>query len=122
MKLIYSIFFLFFVQIIIVSCKNKIESNTVEKNATINDSIHSISLTRDEPYWLEQPERDVFITNCITCHSSRYIYMQPDFPRKVWQSEVTKMIEKFGAPISKENAAIIVDYLTKIKGKEIVTK
>ncbi len=70
-----------------------------------------------EPYFLEQEGRDLFLQNCTSCHTSRYIFMQPDFPRKTWQAEVTKMIEKFHAPIEPDNAKKIVDYLTKIKGK-----
>jgi hypothetical protein len=43
--------------------------------------------------------------------------LQPDFPRKTWQAEVTKMIEKFGAQIDSSNINKLVDYLAMIKGK-----
>ncbi len=99
------------------SCNAKKEAETPIQKAEIHGSVHSITMERHEPYFIEQPGRDLFIANCITCHTTRYIYAQPDFPRKTWQAEVNKMIEKFGAPISPDNVHKLVDYLTKIKGK-----
>ncbi len=61
---------------------------------------------------------EIFKTNCLTCHSLRYIQMQPDFPRKNWEKIVEKMIKNFGAPIPDSSAKIIVDYLVTVKGKE----
>ncbi|MFZ1678251.1 MAG: cytochrome c [Saprospiraceae bacterium] len=59
---------------------------------------------------------DAFEVNCITCHSLRYIQMQPDFPEKKWEGIVDKMIKTFGAPIPDSTAKIIVAYLTEVKG------
>ena len=55
--------------------------------------------------------------NCITCHSLRYIEMQPPFPRKTWEKIVDKMIKTFGAPIPDSSAKAIIDYLMYAKGK-----
>jgi len=60
---------------------------------------------------------DVFKANCISCHSLRYIEMQPPFPRKTWEKIVDKMKKNFGAPIPDSSAKVIVDYLVSIKGK-----
>ena len=55
--------------------------------------------------------------NCLTCHSLRYIEMQPRFSRKTWEKTVTKMIKNYGAPVQDSvTAARIVDYLVRIKG------
>ena len=54
--------------------------------------------------------------HCITCHSLRYIEIQPDFSRKTWEKITGKMIKSFGAPIPDSSAAIIVDYLMSVKG------
>jgi sulfite dehydrogenase (cytochrome) subunit B len=59
---------------------------------------------------------DAFEVNCITCHSLRYIQMQPDFPQKKWEGIVDKMIKTFGAPIPDSTAKIIAGYLTEVKG------
>ena len=97
--------------------KNETHQEKIAK-LEINGSVHSISLERYEPNFIEQEGRDLFVANCSICHTLRYISMQPDFPRKTWKAEVNKMIDKFGAPILPENAEKIVNYLTKIKGKD----
>ncbi|MGB2901093.1 MAG: hypothetical protein WBB89_17690 [Candidatus Acidiferrum sp.] len=48
---------------------------------------------------------------CNTCHSPRYITMQPPLPAATWESEVNKMNKTFGAGIPEENARKIVLYL-----------
>jgi hypothetical protein len=48
---------------------------------------------------------------CNTCHSPRYITMQPPLPAATWEAEVNKMIKTFGAPIPEENAKKILLYL-----------
>jgi sulfite dehydrogenase (cytochrome) subunit B len=50
---------------------------------------------------------------CIACHSLDYPRLNAPFlSRQGWESEVTKMIKVFGAPIEPADARIIVDYLT----------
>jgi cytochrome c5 len=48
---------------------------------------------------------------CMTCHSTRYITMQPALPAATWDAEVTKMIKAYGAPIPEETANKITAYL-----------
>jgi len=60
----------------------------------------------------------LFKVHCVTCHTLRYIEMQPDFSRKTWEKITEKMIKGFGAPIPDSSAALIVDYLITIKGIE----
>jgi hypothetical protein len=48
---------------------------------------------------------------CNTCHSPRYITMQPPLPPATWESEVNKMNKSFGAGIPEENALKIIQYL-----------
>ena len=64
------------------------------------------------------PGEEVFKTKCITCHSLRYIEMQPPFPRKTWEKIVDKMVKNFGAPIPDSSVKVIVDYLATVKGKQ----
>ena len=61
---------------------------------------------------------ETFKMNCLSCHSERYILMQPDLPGKTWAAIVTKMQKSFGAPVSDSSAKEIVAYLTEIKGKK----
>jgi sulfite dehydrogenase (cytochrome) subunit B len=58
------------------------------------------------------PGLDKVATNCAVCHSLDYIQMNSPFPNAaLWDTEVTKMIKVYGAPISDADAAVIVDYL-----------
>lgn len=61
---------------------------------------------------------DLVNANCMTCHSLRYIEMQPDMSKKGWDKIVKKMVKMYGAPISDTLVVNqIVDYLVTIKGK-----
>jgi len=48
---------------------------------------------------------------CNTCHSPRYITMQPPLPAATWKSEVNKMNKEFGASIPEDTSSKIVSYL-----------
>ena len=48
---------------------------------------------------------------CNTCHSPRYITMQPPLPAASWEAEVNKMNKTFGAAIPDENTQKIILYL-----------
>lgn len=48
---------------------------------------------------------------CNTCHTTRYILMQPPLPAATWDAEVQKMIKVLGAPISEADAQRITRYL-----------
>ena len=77
-----------------------------------------IVLPHDEPELPAGPGRTEFVTNCIICHSPRYVSMQPTFPRKVWKAEVQKMVDAFKAPISEHDQAQIVNYVVAVFGVE----
>ena len=48
---------------------------------------------------------------CNTCHSPRYITMQPPLPAATWEAEVNKMNKTFGAAIPEESTQKIILYL-----------
>lgn len=48
---------------------------------------------------------------CATCHSTRYITMQPPLPGPTWEAEVNKMMKVYGAPIPEVAAKKITTYL-----------
>ena len=48
---------------------------------------------------------------CNTCHSPRYITMQPPLSAATWEAEVNKMNKTFGAAIPDESARKIILYL-----------
>lgn len=59
---------------------------------------------------------DTFSNNCLLCHSARYVLMQPPLSKTVWQNEVKKMVQAYGASISDQDQAFIVDYLLAVNG------
>ena len=55
--------------------------------------------------------RQEVLSFCVTCHSTRYINMQPPLPGATWEAEVNKMIKAYGAPIPEATAKKITAYL-----------
>ena len=49
--------------------------------------------------------------SCSSCHTVRYITMQPPLPAPTWDAEVHKMIKTYGAQISDADAQKIIQYL-----------
>ena len=49
--------------------------------------------------------------NCLMCHSFGYIINQGKQPKSFWRGKVNKTIKHFKAPIDKQSADIIVNYL-----------
>jgi hypothetical protein len=49
--------------------------------------------------------------HCNTCHSPRYVTMQPPLPAATWEAEVNKMNKAYGAGISEDTTRKIIAYL-----------
>ena len=71
------------------------------------------ALAQEEAVELKKaPGVDTVATNCAVCHSLDYIQMNSPFPNAaLWDAEVAKMRNVFGAPISDADAPVIADYL-----------
>jgi hypothetical protein len=54
---------------------------------------------------------DTVQANCLMCHSFGYIINQGPQSREFWAKKVDKMIIHFKAPITKEDAETVTDYL-----------
>jgi sulfite dehydrogenase (cytochrome) subunit B len=50
--------------------------------------------------------------NCLSCHTAQPILTHAGFTPQVWDSEVQKMRNTYGAEISDEDAAWIIAYLS----------
>jgi len=95
----------------VMSCGKPGQEDVSQKDAVVNMDDYQVNFPKGEGY-------DEFKAACITCHSLRYIEMQPDFPPKTWETIVNKMRKNFGAPMSDSAAIKIVNYLVAVKGKE----
>jgi hypothetical protein len=60
----------------------------------------------------DAPGHDLTLGRCIICHSVEYIPSNaPAMNRGAWQKTIQKMKDRFGAPITDEEAKQILDYL-----------
>jgi sulfite dehydrogenase (cytochrome) subunit B len=60
----------------------------------------------------DAPGHDLTVGRCIICHSLEYIPSNaPAMNRAAWQKTIQKMRERFGAPITDDEAKQILDYL-----------
>jgi hypothetical protein len=72
---------------------------------------------RVSAYSLYPPEllpgegREAVEAYCSTCHSTRYITMQPPLPAQTWAAEVDKMVNVMGQPIPEDVQPQIIKYL-----------
>ena len=101
------LFFLFTGSIFLNACHQN-DSNSIKENKD-DDSLpdaNRVELTIDKG-----PGADAFIANCQTCHTARYVTMQPKLSRKAWEKTVDKMIHVYGAKIDSLTASTIVNYL-----------
>ena len=74
-------------------------------------------LPDEKPAFKSAPGEELAQANCIMCHSHEYITTQPAFTRDQWKASVTKMQQKYGAPLAPENVDAVLDYLAKAYGK-----
>jgi cytochrome c5 len=66
----------------------------------------------------DAPGKDLVAAKCSICHSTDMIQINSPFlDRKGWEALVAKMVNVMGAPITPEEAPVVVDYLTKNYGK-----
>jgi len=101
-----------------------LEADTPPPNAT-NESaaetrtastVRHLTLPHFEPDMPVAQGRDEFMRACVSCHSARYVTMQPPFSRRQWEETVRKMINSYGAPADEFQVGKIVDYLYAIDG------
>ena len=74
-------------------------------------------LPEEKPAFKSAPGAALAQANCIMCHSHEYITTQPAFTRDQWKASVTKMQQKYGAPLAPEAVDALLDYLAKAYGK-----
>jgi hypothetical protein len=58
--------------------------------------------------------RELTAARCVICHSLDYIPMNAAvMDRPAWERSIRKMIDRFGAPVSEDEAHQILDYLAQ---------
>lgn len=61
---------------------------------------------------IDAPGKDKLEANCLVCHQAQPILTHAGFTPEVWDAEVQKMRNTYGADISDEDAAWIIAYLS----------
>ena len=71
----------------------------------------SATATVDEVELPPGPHRGEFQSSCVVCHSPRLALGQPTLTREKWGETVHKMVAAYGAPLTPDAEARVVDYL-----------
>jgi mono/diheme cytochrome c family protein len=79
-------------------------------------------LPRESTVLKPGPGAELVTAQCLICHSADYISTQPRLTRAQWLAGVTKMQQKYGAPIQTNSIDRLVDYLVKNYGAESAKK
>ena len=92
------------------------QSPKTSSNQTAADAVHTIVLPQYPLELLAGPHLDTYRKDCLVCHSARYVAMQPRFCQTVWEKEVKKMVDAYGAVIPETEQHEIVEYLVAVHG------
>ena len=84
---------------------NAQQSATSGSSKASKNPVHEITLPDIPTNMPAGPNLAAYQQKCLLCHSSRYVTMQPRFSKTVWEKEVKKMVDVYGAPITPEPAA-----------------
>ncbi len=72
---------------------------------------HMMVLPHFEPELPAAPGRDEFMMACLSCHSARYVTMQPLFSEQKWAETVDKMAKVYGAQMDAAQRQAIIGYV-----------
>jgi len=87
-----------------------------KSSKTSKNPVEEITLPNYPEQTPPGPNQKIFEQHCLLCHTARYVTMQPHFSRTMWEKEVKKMVDVYGAPITAEEQQQIVEYLVAVKG------
>ena len=85
-------------------------TNAPASEARQLNRVRSITLPHFEPDLPVAPGRDEYMVVCVSCHSPRYVTMQPLFPQRQWEETVDKMVKVYGAQMDQEQRQSIIGF------------
>ena len=88
----------------------------------IGTQVRSITLPHFEPELPAAPGRSQYLQVCVSCHSARYVTMQPLLSQAQWEQETDKMAKTYGAQMDSEQRRFIISYLVAIHGPDSAKK
>lgn len=75
-----------------------------------------ISLPDDDGQF-SGPDADLLNGNCLACHGTEMVLLQPAMNAEAWRHSVAKMRAVYKAPITDEDAARLPEALARVQGK-----
>ena len=93
-------------------------TDVTDSTIPVQSGVHSITLPHFEPELPPAPGRDEYLSVCVSCHSPRYVMMQPLFPQRQWEETVDKMTKVYGAQMDQDQRSAIVQYLVATHGPD----
>lgn len=90
----------------LMACSSPEKSGDTNTAPASLPEANEVGLSIDKGKGMEE-----FIAHCQTCHTARYVEMQPKLSRKAWEKIVDKMVHTYGAQIDSNTCVRIVDYL-----------
>jgi mono/diheme cytochrome c family protein len=64
------------------------------------------------------PGVEIANANCVICHSTGMVLRQPPLTENEWKTEIMKMRNAFGAPISVDQVDALARYLSTVNGRK----
>jgi mono/diheme cytochrome c family protein len=104
-----------------ISCGERVKNDSAKTQATSNASSKTIELPKYQPQLPKAEGREAFAAACLTCHTTRYIEMQPPLDATKWEAEVRKMMKVYAAPVTEDQIGQIVKYLVATKESGITS-
>ena len=85
------------------------------KTAALADPL-KIVLPPETASFRAGPGVETAMAHCLQCHSTEYITSQPPLGSEAWRASIGKMRAKYGALVSPEAEAVLVEYLAGTYG------
>ncbi len=117
MRIVAIVFALLAVGLVGGSCDGKAGSHSAGSTTmrAEHDQVHTIALPLYQADLPPGPGREAYAVACQSCHSDRYVTMQPAFSAATWEAEVRKMIKTYGAAVTEEQVPQVVQYIMATK-------
>lgn len=71
----------------------------------------------DDDRQFEGPDADLLNGNCLACHGTEMILLQPRMNAEAWSHSVAKMRTVYKAPVTDEDAAKLPEALARVQGR-----
>jgi hypothetical protein len=90
----------------------KVVGTVLAAVVALSSSARLHSAAAEDKHLKDGPGRDLTVGRCNICHSVEYIPANAVAQNRTgWQKTIQKMRERFGAPITDDEAREILDYL-----------